>query len=688
MSRKRPCDLEEMYASEPSESEMEEQQCAQAAEAFNQFIRSHQIAASTEVARNRVKGSLYIIEQRRRRIQFPVLPNVAALEALQGSRVQTSELPLEPDPHLQRLVSFNVVNPNLTAYKKAVMLPKVPPIPTATMWTALTKNYEVEDEPTLKFPSSSGDGEAEDFVAEFYRNKQQRTSACEMEFTKELCKGVLETLQSTWDLTPSDLKRVAQVICVEEEVLVEVHKKMCQSQSRTKKKRRSGAITSINLKTVPTSTEGRAENGVLDLSSQSSLSMKECFKLYEQLVDSYRSLFCRRCCVYDCDYHGCTEQPKLKIAEQNAVARNAKEKKTMVNKRSNCGNRCFFGRTDSSNHKVSTEASAISSTVGWGQPLRILCARIYNICLGNFCKMAKLLGNKSCMEVADMCANYDFHDSTSPKEIRPRLRNRHSRKRKISRMSMFHLQNAKNGVVNSVQIKIEPCSHVGYCEPGVCSCVEKGIFCSKHCHCIHDECKIFFLGCQCLRGRCRTKACPCYCSGRECDIDLCKLCCADEIAAREKGESYDWKLGRKDSKHVSCQNRSIALSKEKHVRLGRSKLNNSVWGLFVEDFVAKDEFIIEYIGEMISQEEADRRGTIYDKADRSYLFNLDTKTVIDSTRKGNKTRYINHSSSNPNCACKIVNVSSDFRIGLYAIHDIQPHTELFFDYGYDKQQKL
>lgn len=48
--------------------------------------------------------------------------------------------------------------------------------------------------------------------------RQQRTSACEVEFTKQMCEDVLKTLQSTWDLTVSDLKRVADVIKVEEEV--------------------------------------------------------------------------------------------------------------------------------------------------------------------------------------------------------------------------------------------------------------------------------------------------------------------------------------------------------------------------------------------------------------------------------------------------------------------------------------
>lgn len=169
--------------------------------------------------------------------------------------------------------------------------------------------------------------------------------------------------------------------------------------------------------------------------------------------------------------------------------------------------------------------------------------------------------------------------------------------------------------------RIEPCSHSGPCERGVCSCVKDGIFCSKHCHCVHDECKIFFSGCQCQRGRCRTKACPCFCSGRECDIDLCKLCSADEIAARENDQLYSSSAGDMTgdgTSETACQNRSIALGKQKHVRMGRSKLCGAGWGLFVDEFVAKDEFIIEYIGEMVSQEEADRRGAVYDKVDRRY----------------------------------------------------------------------
>ncbi|KAE9027943.1 hypothetical protein PR002_g10535 [Phytophthora rubi] len=669
-SRKRPadgCDSEERDNSEPSESEMEEQLCAHAAEALNHFIRSYNIAASTELARNRFKNSLYLMQQRSRRKEYPTRASETFHEAMQGfGVVQTSELPGPPDHRVKHTVRIDLNNPiKKTVNKRAVILPKVPPIPTATMWTALSKNYEVEDEPQLKFLPYFGDDDEEDVVSEFYQIKQQRTSACEVEFTKEMCEAVLKTLQSTWDLTPSDLKRVANVIQVEEEVLVEVHKNLRLAQRAAKKKRRSEAMAAANgqSNSTPNGEENGPKDELEDSADQTNISTEEYMELYEKSADSFRSLFCRRCFVYDCDYHGCVEQPKLSIAEQNAVALNMKEKEKMMNTGRNCGNDCFLGRMRSSSANGFSKARAISATFGWNKQMRIICARTYFLCSGNFCEMAKILGDKTCMEVAELCEYYDINDRTLPKEVWSQPKSRRSRKKKNARMSIAHLNNSQNGVVNSVQIKIEPCSHSGPCEQGVCSCVEGGIFCSKHCHCVHDDCKIFFLGCQCQRGRCRTKA---Y-----------------EIAAHEKGEAYDCNADKtKDEKQqTSCQNRSIALGRQKHVRMGRSHLSAAGWGLFVDEFVAKDEFIIEYIGEMVSQEEADRRGAVYDKVDRSYLFNLDTKTVIDSTRKGNKTRFINHSKKNPNCACKIMNVSSDFRIGLYATHDIAPHSELYFDYG-------
>jgi hypothetical protein len=107
-------------------------------------------------------------------------------------------------------------------------------------------------------------------------------------------------------------------------------------------------------------------------------------------------------------------------------------------------------------------------------------------------------------------------------------------------------------------------------------------------------------------------------------------------------------------------------------------------GAFATRSIRKGARIIEYIGERISQEEADER---YDdsamRRHHTFLFNIDEDTVIDAAREGNDARFINHSCE-PNCQA----FQEGDRIFIYARRDIQPGEELSYDYGYERTEDM
>jgi uncharacterized protein len=99
-------------------------------------------------------------------------------------------------------------------------------------------------------------------------------------------------------------------------------------------------------------------------------------------------------------------------------------------------------------------------------------------------------------------------------------------------------------------------------------------------------------------------------------------------------------------------------------------------GLFATRAIRKGAFIIEYIGERISHKEADRRHAHKDADDNhTFLFTLDSKTVIDGGVGGNESRLINHSCE-PNCEVII----EDGRLLVEATRTIRPGEEFVYDY--------
>jgi SET domain-containing protein len=110
-------------------------------------------------------------------------------------------------------------------------------------------------------------------------------------------------------------------------------------------------------------------------------------------------------------------------------------------------------------------------------------------------------------------------------------------------------------------------------------------------------------------------------------------------------------------------------------RLRRSPVHGS--GLFATRNIPKGAHVIEYVGERISHAEADRRHADKDPNDgHTFLFTIDSKTVIDAAVGGNDSRFINHS-CDPNCEV----VLDDGRPMVEAIKDIEPGEELAYDYN-------
>ena len=103
-------------------------------------------------------------------------------------------------------------------------------------------------------------------------------------------------------------------------------------------------------------------------------------------------------------------------------------------------------------------------------------------------------------------------------------------------------------------------------------------------------------------------------------------------------------------------------------------------GLFAARRIRPGQRIIEYTGERISNDEADKR---YDeeRMDRhhTFLFTLDDDTCIDGNVRSNIARLINHS-CDPNCEAII----DDDRIWIYALKNIQPGVELAYDYKFER----
>ncbi len=101
------------------------------------------------------------------------------------------------------------------------------------------------------------------------------------------------------------------------------------------------------------------------------------------------------------------------------------------------------------------------------------------------------------------------------------------------------------------------------------------------------------------------------------------------------------------------------------------KRSHAGLGLFATKAFTRGDFIIEYTGEHITNEEADRRCG-------KYLFILSDDVVVDGRDRKHTGRYINHSCK-PNAEAEID--EDEKKIRILARKKILPGEEITYDYG-------
>ncbi|KAL8944275.1 MAG: hypothetical protein Q9216_000570 [Gyalolechia sp. 2 TL-2023] len=139
-----------------------------------------------------------------------------------------------------------------------------------------------------------------------------------------------------------------------------------------------------------------------------------------------------------------------------------------------------------------------------------------------------------------------------------------------------------------------------------------------------------------------------------------------------------------------CGNRSFEGLKQRHKRGGKYNIGVEViktvdrgYGVRSNRTFEPHQIIVEYTGEIITQDECDERmENQYKENECFYLMEFDQKMILDATR-GSIARFINHSCE-PNCEMIKMTVAGKPRMALFAGENgVMTGDELTYDYNFN-----
>ncbi|XP_047025181.1 histone-lysine N-methyltransferase SUV39H2-like isoform X1 [Helicoverpa zea] len=187
------------------------------------------------------------------------------------------------------------------------------------------------------------------------------------------------------------------------------------------------------------------------------------------------------------------------------------------------------------------------------------------------------------------------------------------------------------------------------------------------------------IGCECTACNCRSKTC--------CGMQAGLFAYTANKRLRVAPGTPIYECNKACKCSSDCCNRVVQGGRNIKLSIFRTS-NGCGWGVKTEQKIRQGQFLCQYVGEVITFEEAEKRGREYDANGLTYLFDLDFNSVenpyvVDAAHLGNVSHFINHS-CDPNLGvwavwadCLDPNLPM---LALFATRDIEPGEELCFDY--------
>ena len=153
--------------------------------------------------------------------------------------------------------------------------------------------------------------------------------------------------------------------------------------------------------------------------------------------------------------------------------------------------------------------------------------------------------------------------------------------------------------------------------------------------------------------------CECYSLGKKCGTRSASFCCpkmANVPFAYSKAGKVQvepgtpiYECNSKCSCPPDCWNKVVQHGRKIPLCVFRTD-DGRGWGVKTIQPIKAHSFVTEYVGEVITSEEAEKRGRLYDQQGATYLFDLDfdddnSEFTIDAAREGNISHFFNHSVS-------------------------------------------